>query len=376
MRIAYAHTGNNTYDRFFLGLLSQEHDVCLLTFSRRPREVPTGVSIVRIPDLGWPIAHRNLDRLRIALAQMSRALAFKRCVKRMSPDVLIGNYISTYGLYSALSGWHPFALFAWGSDIVQEPQISPFHRCLAKYVVNGADLVLVDSDIQESAALQLGAKSGSILKIPWFNPSEYDNVIKDSRFREMLGWREKIVVVCTRMHEKRYRIDTFLRAAALVLKENQKARFLVCGTGSQTLRLNAIAKDLDLGHAVHFVGFLPRRQLVGVVQDCDVYVSTSEADGSSASLLEAMTAGLPCIVTDIPGNREWIEDARNGLLFKVGDHRALASAILRLSANGDLRASLGESAAWSVRHRIKWEVNSNSLLGKLVALTEAKAGSR
>jgi glycosyltransferase involved in cell wall biosynthesis len=230
----------------------------------------------------------------------------------------------------------------------------------------------VDSDIQENAALQLGAKSGSVLKLPWFNPSEYDNVIKDSGFREMLGWREKIVVVCTRMHEKRYRIDTFLRAASLVLKENQNVRFLVCGIGSQTHRLKAIAKDLDIGRAVYFVGFLPRRQLVAVVEDCDIYVSTSETDGSSASLLEAMTAGLPCLVTGIPGNREWIEDARDGLLFKVGDHKALASMILRLSADGDLRASLGESAARSVRRRIRWQADSNALLGKLVALNKAQ----
>ena len=371
MRIVYAYTGNNPYDRFFLGALSQEHDVCLLTFSRRPREVPTGVPIVRIPDLGWPVAHRDLDKLRIALAQMPRALAFKRYVERMSPDVLIGNYISTYGLYSALSGWHPFALFAWGSDIVQEPQISPFHRWLARYVVNGADLVLVDSDIQENAALQLGAKSGSILKLPWFNPSEYDNVIKDSGFREMLGWKEKTVVVCTRMHEKRYRIDTFLRAASLVLKENQNVRFLVCGIGSQTHRLKAIAKDLDIGHAVYFVGFLPRRQLVGVVKDCDIYVSTSETDGSSASLLEAMTAGLPCLVTDIPGNREWIENAKNGLLFRVGDHEALASLILRVSTDSNLRVSLGERAVSSIKLKVNWQRDFAGLLRKLTAMSKA-----
>jgi glycosyltransferase involved in cell wall biosynthesis len=54
-----------------------------------------------------------------------------------------------------------------------------------------------------------------------------------------------------------------------------------------------------------------------------------------------MTAGLPCLVTGISGNRRWIEDARNGLLFGVGDHKALSSLILKLSADSDLRESLG-----------------------------------
>ena len=368
MRIAYGHTGSDVYDRLFLESLSQEHQVSLLTFSSRPTQVPSGVTVVRMPDLGWPVEHRDLDRLRIALAQGPRAVTFKRYVERVNPDILIGNYISTYGLYSAFSNWHPFALFAYGSDIVEEPRISPFHRWLAKYVVSKADLILVDSDIQERAALRLGAEPGNIMKFPWFNLSECDHVTKDVRFRKMLGWSEKTVVVCVRMHEKHYKIDTVLRAVPLVLKEDQNVRFLLCGTGSQTSRLKATAKDFGVEDSVYFAGLLPRRQVVAVVKGCDIYVSPSQTDGTSASLLEAMSAGLPCLVTDIPGNKEWIKDEKNGLLFQVGDHEALASLILRLSTDNKLRVLLGESAALSIRLKINWQRDFARLLGRLTAM--------
>jgi glycosyltransferase involved in cell wall biosynthesis len=85
-----------------------------------------------------------------------------------------------------------------------------------------------------------------------------------------------------------------------------------------------------------------------------------------------MTAGMPCLVTAIPGNREWIEDRRNGFLFQLGDHEALSSMILQLVADADLRALLGESAAWSVRRRINWEADFNALLQRLAAINEAQ----
>lgn len=371
MRIAYGHTGSDVYDRLFLESLSQEHQVSLLTFDSRPTQVPSGVAVVRMPDLGWPVEHRDLNRLRIALAQGPRAVTFKRYVERVNPDIVIGNYVSTYGLYSAFSNWHPFALFAYGSDIVEEPRISPFHRWLAKYVVSKADLILIDSDIQERAALGLGAKPESIMEFPWFDLSECEGVARDGRFRRILGWREKIIVVCVRMHEKHYKIDTLLRAVPLILKEDRNVRFLLCGAGSQTSRLKAIVKDLGVEDSIHFTGLLPRRQLVAVLKDCDIYVSTSQRDGTSASLLEAMSARLPCVVTDIPGNREWIEDARNGLLFQVGDHQALASLTLRLSTDGNLRASLGESGASLIRLRVNWHKDFAALLSKLTAMNRA-----
>jgi glycosyltransferase involved in cell wall biosynthesis len=289
----------------------------------------------------------------------------------VKPEILIGSYISTYGLYSALSSWHPFVLFVYGSDIVEEPQVSPFHRWLAKYVLEKADLILVDSDIQERAALLLGAGPDRIVKFPWFDLRECDHVPKDGRFRKMLGWRERIVVICVRMHEKRYKVDTLLKAVPLILKENQNVRFLLCGRGSQTMRLKAAARDLGVEDVVYFAGVLPKRQLVSLVKDCDVYVSTSRTDGTSASLLEAMSSELPCVVTDIPGNREWIKDAKNGLLFQVGDHEALASLILKLSNDCNLRTLLGESAASSVRLRINWKRDFAVLLDKLTAMTRS-----
>jgi len=146
--------------------------------------------------------------------------------------------------------------------------------------------------------------------------------------------------------------------------------FLLCGSGSETGRLRRLARELGVEQNVCFTGFLPRRQLIGVMKDCDVYVSTSKTDGSSSALLEAMNGRLACVVTDIPGNTEWIENEKNGLLFDVGEYRALAALVLRLSKDSDLRAKLGESACSTIRRKIDWQRNFGTLLDRLEALQQ------
>ena len=58
----------------------------------------------------------------------------------------------------------------------------------------------------------------------------------------------------------------------------------------------------------------------------DLYLSASHSDGSSVSLMEALGCGLPVLVSDIPGNREWVTDGEQGWLFPDGDDAAAVAA--------------------------------------------------
>ena len=75
---------------------------------------------------------------------------------------------------------------------------------------------------------------------------------------------------------------------------------------------------------IEFKGELSRKELIDCYLGSDLYISTSLSDSTSVSLLEAMALGLIPVVTDILGNREWIEDRKIGFLFPISDHNALA----------------------------------------------------
>jgi L-malate glycosyltransferase len=79
-----------------------------------------------------------------------------------------------------------------------------------------------------------------------------------------------------------------------------------------------------------FWGQVGQRDLPRWYHMADIYISPSHVDGSSVSLLEALACGLPCLVSDIPGNKEWVEEGVNGWLFRDGDVDDLAEKILNL----------------------------------------------
>jgi glycosyltransferase involved in cell wall biosynthesis len=94
----------------------------------------------------------------------------------------------------------------------------------------------------------------------------------------------------------------------------------------------------------------------------DIYISPSHVDGSSVSLMEALASGLPCLVSDIPGNREWIEDGVNGWLFRDGDAQDLAEKITFAINNRKMFKKIGESARRTAERKADWKKNFGKLL--------------
>ena len=84
-----------------------------------------------------------------------------------------------------------------------------------------------------------------------------------------------------------------------------------------------------------------------------VYVSTSLADGTSISLLEAMAAGLIPVVSDIDANRPWITHGEDGFFFPAGDSQALAEQIVQ-AMRGHIAAAALENKQALVKQTIAW----------------------
>jgi glycosyltransferase involved in cell wall biosynthesis len=94
----------------------------------------------------------------------------------------------------------------------------------------------------------------------------------------------------------------------------------------------------------------------------DLYLSASHSDGTSISLLEAMACGRPALVSDIPGNREWVQSGVNGWLFPDGDEKALAAAIMKAVDQREQLPKMGRAAREIAEQRADWERNFPALL--------------
>jgi glycosyltransferase involved in cell wall biosynthesis len=134
------------------------------------------------------------------------------------------------------------------------------------------------------------------------------------------------------------------------------------GSGSQSGFLREIFDRGGVMQRVHLPGQVSQSDLPRFYHLADLYLSASHVDGSSVSLMEALACGIPALVSDIPGNKEWVEPGINGWLFGDGDVDDLAEKILWLIDQRQELTRISTAARQVAEERADWEQNFPKLL--------------
>jgi glycosyltransferase involved in cell wall biosynthesis len=135
-----------------------------------------------------------------------------------------------------------------------------------------------------------------------------------------------------------------LRALAKVhagLAAAERPYLVIVGAGPEQERIVGEAGRLGLLPFLRLLG--PSREVERYLASADVFALSSDAEGFSNALLEAMSSSLACVATDVGGNAEAL-DGGAGVVVPPGDEDALAAALADLIMNGERRAELGEAA--------------------------------
>lgn len=163
------------------------------------------------------------------------------------------------------------------------------------------------------------------------------------RLRAELGIAPDDVVVVSvgsLIHRKGF--DVLLRAFVRVRAEAPHVRLLVVGDGPDRAALAALARELDLGDAVRFLG--ERHDTGALFRDvADVAALASRDEAIALSILEPLWARRPVVATRVGGVAEAVDDGVSGLLVPSEQPEALAAALLRAAADADLRRRMGEA---------------------------------
>ncbi len=273
-------------------------------------------------------------------------------IKKIRPDILHAHYAGTYGLVGALSGFHPYVVTAWGSDVLLTRK-SFIKRPLVKYVLTKADLITCDAEHMVNTVLNWGINKEKI-RIIYFGvePDRFKPGEKDRGLVAELGLGNSFTVISLRNLESIYDVETLVRAIPLVLREIPEVKFLIAGKGTQEQFLKKLAESLSIMNVTRFVGFIPNEELPKYLRTADIYVSTSLSDaGISASTAEAMACGLPVIITDSGENRIWVENGKNGFLAPIRNPEILAEKIVYLLRNEEIRKKIGENPRKTIEER-------------------------
>ncbi len=304
---------NPNVQRWVRHCVSAGYETHLFTCATEAPEIP-GVHRVEAPALSWvpgPLTYLlSVPRLR-------------RSVRMIAPDIVHAHYGGGYGVMGALSGSSALVISLWGSDVLVSPAHSRIRSALLRWMLRQAVAVCVNSRHLAQAA---AAYTALPIHLTYFGvePLFYTHHAGERAPREPL----RLATVKT--FTPNSGIDTLLSAMRRV-KDAGIAVSLVAVGPDPGGRAETLAREMDLGDSVRFVGLSPPATVAEVMRSSDVYVQpTSFAEGFGIAVVEAQACWLPAIVSNVGGLVEAV-DPTSGTVVPPRDPDALAAAMIRFA---------------------------------------------
>lgn len=276
----------------------------------------------------------------------------KTIVKYEHPDIINAHFITEDGWYGALSGFHPVVLTAYGSDIYISPVNSRFYRFMNKMACSRSDRIIVDSKDQKKQLERLRIDPHKISVIHYgvdFNAYQRSQPSSLGALRKK--WkihRNDFVLLSMRHLHPLYNIDKIIEAFDLFHKTVARSRLIILGDGPDQYNLKNTVRMKNLNGKVHFTGLV--RDVLPYIRLSEAVISIPNTDGMPLSVLEAMAAGKPVIVSDLPSLREIVAGNINGYRIKI-NHTQIVKSLLKLYKNRSVRKEMGRCNRILIRNK-------------------------
>jgi glycosyltransferase involved in cell wall biosynthesis len=148
---------------------------------------------------------------------------------------------------------------------------------------------------------------------------------------------------------------------------------IIVGEGPLRDELSERANLMGLGGSVTFEGYVPHSAIPRYFQDIGIFVLPSHREGSSVALMEAMSSGCLCIVSDIPDNIDLIKNMDNGITFRANDYGDLAEKIYWAATQS---LSKFDRMTENARHLVEHEYSSRAVANALRSLLSPGSSQR
>ncbi len=292
------------------------------------------------------------------LSYLKHVGILKKAIRNFKPDVLHAHYATSYGLVGALSGFHPFVISAWGTDVMKFPQKNFINRAVLKYNLRKADALCATSFTIKNYLKPVTAKAVHVIpfgvNIEAFKPKNVTPLFEEQAF----------VFGCIKSLEKLYNTDVSIKAfAALKTKfPDRVLKLLIVGDGSQLHNLKHLVTELNIHEHVLFTGRIPFSQIPDYCNRLDVFLNISDYESFGVSVIEAMACEKAVIVTNTGGLKEIVEDESYGSLVEVGNVAQTAMEMEKYLTNPELKKRVGVKARQKVLEKYNWDNNIQEMI--------------
>ncbi|MGD0005812.1 MAG: glycosyltransferase family 4 protein [Anaerolineaceae bacterium] len=359
MRVLYFTRDYTPHDyRFLSALAGTPHRVYYLRLERSSRQIEDRSLPPEVEQVHW-LGGQSAFKWRAVPALW---YDLRKVLGRLKPDIVHAGPVQSAAFLTALSGFQPLVSMSWGSDLLLEAQRTRWMNWVTRYTLHHTCVLVGDCQAVRQKAESLGFAGERVMLFPWGVDLQHFVPGASGNLRSRLGWEEAFILLSLRSWEPVYGVDLVVRAFIRAARQIPDLRLLLLGGGSQAGMLRQLLAQHDLNDRVYFGGQTIYSELPHFCRAADAYLSASHSDGSSVSLMEALASGLPALVSDIPGNKEWITPGVQGWLFPDGDEDALVESILQTYRQRGRLAEIGKAARRLAEQRADWTENFKVLL--------------
>ncbi len=275
------------------------------------------------------------------------ALRLARTFRRLGIDIVHAHQYTPW-FYAALSRLlHPRPRLVFQEHGRFHPEVEkPLRRALNRLVIERLThrTIAVSRDIRERLVRYEGLGRGGIDVIyNGVHPIEALPREERQRLRAEAGFGASDFVVGTvgRLDPIK-NLPMLVDALAAASAHDARLKGWIVGDGPEAGEIRKKIRQQALGDRIRMAGY--RNDVSRCLQCMDLFVLCSFSEGTSMALLEAMSAGLPAIVTDVGGNPEIVADGSSGWVIPSGGQDLLARRIAEVAGNADSGKSAGEAA--------------------------------
>lgn len=244
----------------------------------------------------------------------------KKQIELFQPSIIHIHQANSYAFFALLAcrkSFIPTVLTAWGSDVLILPKSNFLLKKMVRFNLRNADFLTSDSIYMAQEMEKIAPLKNRII------------IANFGIDVTPITCEKENIIYSNRLHKKLYRVDKILEAFSLFYTNNNTDwKLVIAATGTETDTLKIKAAELNLEHAIEFVGWIQKEDNEKWYSKAKIWVSIPESDATSISLLEAMACGSIPVVSDLPANREWIQSGLNGIIVNDLESDFISDALL------------------------------------------------
>ena len=317
------------------------------------REISVSMILIRKKERTYKVNHNielielNYNNKNKYMMLIERLIKLRKEIKRINPDTII-SFMTDINIFTLISSIglsnkviisernHPVFI---GDGKTKKPMLT---RIMTEICYSWSDTIVFQTEQAKSFMRKSFQKKGKVI----CNPVWINNISVESEPKK------EIVAIGRLVEQKNF--PMLIRVFANISKKYEDFKLKIYGKGKLELELKAMVEKLGIKDKVEFKGFV--KDIPNEIRRAYLYVSTSNFEGISNAMLEALAMGIPAVCTNCPvgGAELVIENGINGYLVDVGNEKELEENIEKVLSDNILRKKLSLEAV-KVREKLALE---------------------